>query len=142
VNETNLFAFGGAQLRFNNWMINPGLRIDYFNFGYNDQLSPGYNYLSESAPVVSPKFNVIYNPVNSWQFYLKSGMGFHTNDSRVATRRPEVQTIPQAYGTDLGVIWKPVNKLVINTAMWHLFMEEEFAYVSDAAAIEPSGKSR
>lgn len=142
IHEANFFGFTGIRFRFNNWMLNPGIRIDHFNFAYNDKLSAGHQNMSRNKTPLSPKFNIIYNPNPSWQFYSKSGMGFHTNDSRVVTRRPQANTVPKAYGTDLGSIWKPFDKLVINTALWYLLLEQEFVYIGDAGMVEPSGKSR
>ncbi|MGB3149754.1 MAG: TonB-dependent receptor, partial [Maribacter sp.] len=46
------------------------------------------------------------------------------------------------YSADIGTIFKPNNKLVINAALWSLFLEQEFVYVGDAAIVEPSGKTR
>ena len=51
------------------------------------------------------------------------------------------EILPRAYGVDLGDIWKPVPKLVVNTTLWYLFLEQEFVYVGDAGIVEPSGKS-
>jgi len=31
--------------------------------------------------------------------------------------------------------------LVVNTALWYLFLEQEFVYVGDAGIVEPSGKT-
>ncbi len=41
-----------------------------------------------------------------------------------------------------GVILKPSSKLVINAALWSLFLEQEFVYVGDAGVVEPSGKTQ
>ena len=51
------------------------------------------------------------------------------------------KVLPRAYGVDFGNIWKPIEKLILNTALWYLFSEEEFVYVGDAGIVEPSGKS-
>lgn len=50
--------------------------------------------------------------------------------------------IPKVYGTDLGIIVKPNKNLILKTALWHLYSEQEFVYVGDAGIVEPSGKSR
>jgi hypothetical protein len=49
--------------------------------------------------------------------------------------------LPRAYGADFGNIWKPTKNLVLNTAAWYLFSDEEFVYVGDGGIVEPSGKS-
>jgi outer membrane receptor protein involved in Fe transport len=52
------------------------------------------------------------------------------------------EILPAAYGADLGLIWKPIPRLFINSALWYLFLEQEFVYVGDAGIVEPSNKSR
>ncbi len=50
--------------------------------------------------------------------------------------------LPKVFGTDLGLILKPSQHLIIKTALWHLYSQQEFVYVGDAGIVEPSGKSR
>lgn len=142
VNESNLFSFVNAELDFGKFLINPGLRLDYFKFDYVDELSPTYSTLSENKAFVSPKLNFLYNPNRYWQFFLKSGVGFHSNDTRVVVARSGEQILPAAYGLDLGTVWKPVPRLWFTTALWYLYLEQEFVYVGDEGIVEPSGKTR
>jgi hypothetical protein len=48
--------------------------------------------------------------------------------------------LPTAIGTDVGTIWKPFPRLIVNSALWYLYLQQEFVYVGDAGIIEPSGK--
>jgi hypothetical protein len=32
----------------------------------------------------------------------------------------------------IGTIWKPFPKLIVNSALWYLYLEQEFVYVGDA----------
>ena len=142
ITETNYFAYANLDWYIGDLTINPGLRLDFFQYNYENSLDPLYNPQSLSKPVVSPKLNFIYNFSNSFQAYLKSGIGFHSNDTRLVLERPNNESIlPQAYGADLGGIWKPTPRLIINGAGWYLFSEQEFVYVGDAGIVEPSGKS-
>jgi hypothetical protein len=34
--EINISAFANLQYKSGNWIVNPGVRMDYFNFHYND----------------------------------------------------------------------------------------------------------
>ena len=52
------------------------------------------------------------------------------------------ETLPAAYGADLGVIWKPARQLFVNASLWYLFLEQEFVYVGDEGVVEPSGRSQ
>ena len=141
VDETNINAFINAEFDFGKWLINPGLRLDVFNFSYIDELNPIYENLHENKAFVSPKLNIIYNPSLQWQVFLKSGVGFHSNDSRVVVAQSGEEVLPAAYGVDLGTVWKPFPRLWFNAAAWYLFLEQEFVYVGDAAIVEPSGKT-
>jgi len=105
-------------------------------------LQTNYETQSETASILSPKLNVLYNHNNDLQFYVKGGKGFHSNDSRVVVAQNGKDVLPSAYGFDAGFMWKPIPKLLVNTAYWYLFLEQEFVYVGDAGIVEPSGKTR
>ncbi len=159
VDEVNGYAFASATYKTDKWSFIPGVRLDYFKFGYDNFISGldngGANLFDnrqEEDVIVSPKFNVIFTPSQNFQLYLKSGFGFHSNDSRVVTNPQglglnngndqDLETLPSAFGVDLGTIFKPTNRLVINAAVWGLGLEQEFVYVGDEAVVEPSGRSR
>lgn len=141
VNETNMYGFVNAEFEFNKFIIAPALRLDYFKFMYNDVLITDYQTLSETKATVSPKLNFFFNQTKNLQWFLKSGIGFHSNDTRVVVQQEGKEILPKAYGADFGVIWKPFPKMVFNTALWYLFSEQEFVYVGDAGIVEPSGQS-
>ncbi|WP_405569124.1 TonB-dependent receptor domain-containing protein [Winogradskyella sp. Asnod2-B02-A] len=142
INQTNIDAFVNAEFEFGKLKIAPALRLDYFKFMYNDALQTNYETLSETKTIVSPKLNFFYNAQDNLQLYLKSGLGFHSNDTRVVVANGGEAILPRSYGADLGTIWKPFPKLIVNSALWYLFLEQEFVYVGDAGIIEPSGKTR
>lgn len=142
IDESNMYAFVGADFEFGDFLINPAVRLDYFKFDYHNKLDSVYNNRSEQSIKPSPKLNIIYSPSNRWQLYLKTGMGFHSNDTRVVVARNGKQTLPTAYGADLGAIIKPIDNLMINAGGWYLYLEQEFVYVGDAAVVEPSGRTQ
>ena len=142
IDESNLFSYVNSEFSFGKLMINPAIRLDYFKFNYHDKLTTDYKTQSESKVKISPKLNFIYSQNNNLQFYVKSGMGFHSNDTRVVVQNSGKQILPTAIGTDVGTIWKPFPKLIVNSALWYLYLEQEFVYVGDAGIIEPSGKSK
>jgi len=141
INETNLSAFAAATINKGKWTFNPSLRYDYFDFQYNDDLAATYSTDDHTEGIFSPKLNILYNPTNALQLYVKGGKGFHSNDTRLITRGDVSDRIPAAYGVDVGFIWKPIPQMVINTALWHLYLEQEFVYVGDAGIVEPSGET-
>ncbi|MEM6631542.1 MAG: TonB-dependent receptor [Bacteroidota bacterium] len=142
VNEANAFAYSGLEWEIGKWFISPGVRVDHFRMQYYDQLQTLYSNRGEQSTFVSPKLNLVYSPNTEMQVYLKSGRGFHSNDTRVVVAQGGRDILPAAYGFDWGVILKPVPNLYLNVAYWYLFLEQEFVYVGDEAVVEPSGRSQ
>jgi outer membrane receptor protein involved in Fe transport len=141
VNQTNLYGFVNAEFELDKFVIAPALRLDYFKFMYNDDLITQYETQAETKTTLSPKLNVFFNQNKNLQWFLKSGIGFHSNDTRVVVQQNGKEILPKAYGSDFGLVWKPTPKMVLNSALWYLFLEQEFVYVGDAGIVEPSGKS-
>ncbi|EAR13055.1 TonB-dependent receptor, putative [Polaribacter irgensii 23-P] len=141
VKQTNMYAFFNAEFNLGKFKISPAVRLDYFKFIYNDALQINYETLTKNKAIVTPKFNILFSQNENLQWFLKSGIGFHSNDTRVILQQNLDKILPKAYGMDFGNIWKPVPKMVLNTAVWYLLSEEEFVYVGDAGIVEPSGRS-
>lgn len=142
VGESSMFGYAGINIEWGKWMINPAVRLDYFHFDYDDHTLPEYTDPKVSKAIVSPKLNFIYHLNSNWQFLLKLGKGFHSNDARVVVAEDGKKVLPAAYGGDFGVQWKPHPSLMINAAAWYLWMQQEFVYVGDEAVVEPSGETR
>ncbi len=141
IDESNIYSSVNANIGFRDWTINAGLRLDFFDMSYIDRILPQYTSRSENQFILSPKLNLLYNPNPGLQLFLKSGIGFHSNDTRVVVNREGREVLPAAYGIDLGGVFKPLPRIWINTALWYLFMKQEFVYVGDAAVVEPSGRT-
>ncbi|MEC4048686.1 TonB-dependent receptor plug domain-containing protein [Flavobacterium sp. SUN046] len=141
INQTNFFSYSSLDYSKGKWLINTGLRLDYFKFNYVDKLATNYATLSETKAIVSPKLNFLYAQNSNLSYFLKLGKGFHSNDTRVVVAQQGKQILPDAYGIDLGLLLKPFPKMMINAALWYLYLEQEFVYVGDEAVVEPSGKT-
>lgn len=141
IDQTNVFSYINTEVSLGKFKINPSLRLDFFKFNYQDKLIDAYKTQSEDKMKLLPKLNIIYAQNNNFQLFLKSGFGFHSNDTRVVVAQSGEKIVPTSFGTDLGFIYKPLPKLVINTALWMLDLQQEFVYVGDAGIVEPSGKS-
>ncbi len=141
VYQRNLSGFFNAVIDLGKLSITPGLRLEYFNFQYTDKLEDVYSAKTNTDVILLPKINFRYNLNNNLQWFLKSGIGFHSNDARVVLNDDANKALPKAYGVDLGNVWKPAQNLILNSTIWYLFSEEEFVYVGDAGIVEPSGKS-
>ena len=143
VDEFNGYGFASLTYKKKKITLIPGVRVDYFKFGYNDFLQPIFTNRQEGDFIVSPKFNAFYTPNQKVQLYVKSGFGFHSNDSRVVTDPSATEdSLPSAFGTDLGTVIKPTDRLIIKAAIWGLGLQQEFVYVGDEAIVELSGRSR
>lgn len=142
INQKNYFSYINSDIELGNFTINPAVRFDYFQFSYLDKLAPTYKIDTEQVVKISPKLNFLFAPHNKVQYFLKSGLGFHSNDTRVIVSQTDKKTVPTSAGADLGTIFKPMNNLIINSALWFLQLEQEFVYVGDAGIVEPSGKTR
>ncbi|MEO9892396.1 TonB-dependent receptor [Aurantibacter sp.] len=142
VDETNSYSFINLTYKKNKWTINPGLRLDYFKFDYENLLTETYDSKSQDKLFLGPKLNVLFAASPAVQIFGKTGVGFHSNDTRVVIANDADEILPAAYSFDVGGLFKPTNKIVINAALWNLFLEQEFVYVGDAGIVEPSGKTR
>jgi hypothetical protein len=140
INEANAFLYADEKVESGNWLFNLGVRADYFHHTYNDLLNASLP--NQQHYIISPKLNIQFTVNKQFQLYFKNGKGFHSNDTRVVVQQNANQILPAAYSTDLGFVWKPLPALLINTAFWHLYLEQEFVYVGDAGVVEPRGKTR
>jgi len=142
INEINADLYLGERLSRGNLMFNFGSRFDFFNFEYINKLLPDYRREAVRKAVLSPKASITYNFSSRWQTYFRGGAGFHTNDVRDIIAENGKQVIPKAWGSDLGAIWKPVQSLVIQSALWYLYMQQELVFSGDEGTVEPTGRTR
>ncbi|WP_064197157.1 MULTISPECIES: TonB-dependent receptor [Emticicia] len=142
VNEANAGMYIDETIQLSTKLsLTAGFRFDYFNNQYLDKLQNNTTFKAHES-IASPKLNLYYTKNNHLQFYLNFGKGFHSNDTRAVVEKSGLEILPAAYGSDLGTIWKPFPKMVINAAYWYLWMNQEFVYVGDAGVVEPSGQSK
>lgn len=143
VKELNSFLYVNQDIELSDkFSLNMGLRYDHFIFKYKDELAGATDFSKQKKGTVSPKLNLSYTPNQKVKLYLNNGIGFHSNDTRVILDNVANDILPKVFGTDLGIILKPNKKLILKTALWYLYSEQEFVYVGDAGVVEPSGKSR
>jgi outer membrane receptor protein involved in Fe transport len=60
----------------------------------------------------------------------------------VAVQQNGKKVLPPAYGTDLGGVFKIGKKLVLQSAIWYLWLDQEFVYVGDEGVVEAGGQTR
>ena len=141
IKEANAFGYIQEQISSGKFIIDAGVRLDYFHFDYFDKLNT-QQLPAQGKSIISPKLNIQYTVNSQVQLYVKGGKGFHSNDTRVVVANDGHEILPAAYGADLGIILKPVNGFLLNIAAWYLHLDQEFVYVGDDGNVEPSGKTR
>jgi hypothetical protein len=141
INELNLGAYTSQKIAISQKLdITTALRFDYFNNYYNDQLTSQAH--SSHSTIVSPKLNFNYTYNDKVQLYLYNGRGYHSNDTRVATAQNGKKVLPPAYGTDLGGVFKLSKKALLQSALWYLWLDQEFVYVGDEGVVEAGGQTQ
>jgi outer membrane receptor protein involved in Fe transport len=60
----------------------------------------------------------------------------------VAVEQNGREVLPPAYGTDIGGVFKVGRKLVLQSALWYLWLAQEFIYVGDEGIVEPGGQTK
>lgn len=141
INEFNAGFFAQQKVVLSSqWDIATGVRLDYFTNKYNDKLAATVQ--SSNSVIVSPKLNINYRMNDKVQLYWYSGQGFHSNDTRVAVVQNGREVVTPAWGSDIGGIFKLGRKAMLQTALWYLWMKQEFVYVGDEGVVEPGGKTQ
>lgn len=139
--ESNYSTYWQQKFYLNDkWDIAPSIRADYFENSYQDKLSN--ETTKANYKTLSPKLQINYNASDKSKFYLYLGKGFHSNDSRVVVTPESRRSTTPGLGADLGTVLKIGNKLLLQTAAWYLWLQDEFVYVGDEAIVEASGKTQ
>ncbi len=141
IRELNAGVFAEEIIKFNPaFDLTAGIRGDYFTNSYDDVLNG--SKLSSGSFIASPKLNFDYRLNKNVHLYWHNGQGFHSNDTRVAVQQNGREVVTPAWGSDLGVVLKLGDKAVLQSALWYLWLAQEFVYVGDEGVVEPGGKTR
>lgn len=148
ITEWNIAPYLSETFQFNEHLsANAGLRFDQFYHRYKNKLAgdttlPGLGMYKAQANIWSPKLNLYYHVNEEMQFYLTTGKGFHSNDTRGVVVENGLQVLPSAYGADFGTVFKPTKNILINAAAWYINLEQEFVYSGDGGNVDFNGKTR
>jgi hypothetical protein len=141
INEFNAGVYWSQRFTLSkNLNVTGATRVDYFINRYHDKIL--FQELTNNKAIFSPKLNFNYCLNNNVQLYLYNGRGFHSNDTRVAVQKNGRKVLPPAYGSDLGGIFKVGRKLFFQSALWYLWLNQEFVYVGDEGVVEAGGQTR
>ncbi len=153
--ELNANGYFDETIRTGKWLFNAGLRLDYLHFNYQNLAPLSDTYATDiftnvtpnqQKAIVCPKLSAEYTFNSQFQLYLKAGKGFHSNAAQVVIANQGFEVLPAAYGADLGANWKPLPNLFINTAIWYLYLQQEFTFGQDlidqpGGPVGPTGRT-
>lgn len=148
ITELNTGIFLSESLHINDkFSINAGLRFDQFYYRYYNKLDADPTLMGAGAykaknNIISPKLSFFYQPSARTQFYFMTGKGFHSNDTRSVVAANGMQTLPAAYTSDLGTVLKISDKLLVNAAIWQIYLNDEYVYSGDGGSLEFNGSTQ
>ncbi|MDO8910128.1 MAG: TonB-dependent receptor [Pseudohongiella sp.] len=125
------------------------LRVDHYRFDVTDLL--GQNSGKGNDTLLSPKFNLIYAPVDGVETFVSAGRGFHSNDARGATIVQDpasgdpadtVDPLARARSFEVGMRTSLLPKTQLAVSAFSMRLSSELIYVGDAGATEASDASQ
>ena len=145
--EANTFLYAK-----NEFILSPqlraelGLRFNYFNFDVTDRLPTtaehanytGTNYQTQ----IAPKFNLTYSFAKNYKLFLNIGKGFHSNDARSVVQNNRNHSLPNAWGSEIGLQAHPLSSIVVSAVVWGLELGNELVFVGDDGTTADNGASR
>jgi len=147
--EQNINAYLEETLELTDRLtVNAAVRTDLFIFQFRGQKADsaaGFMPLTGRVTRgrVSPKLNLYYQLSPAVQLFVRSGLGFHSNDARgVVQGSGSFNALPRAVGAEIGSTFKPVPSMVINAALWTLHLQDELVYSGDEGTTESAGPTR
>jgi hypothetical protein len=149
LHEQNVYAYLDETLALTDRLsVNAALRADLFVFDFRGQAADTTGLLGPlrgrvNAARVSPKLNFYYQLSPGVQLFVRSGLGFHSNDARGVVRAiAPSQALPRATGAEVGSTFKPLPELVVNAALWYLRLQNELVYSGDDGTTESVGATQ
>lgn len=147
--EQNINAYLDETLELTDRLtVNAAVRADLFIFQFRGQKADSAaGFVPLAGRVVrgrvSPKLNFYYQLSPAVQLFVRSGLGFHSNDARgVVQGTGSFNALPRAVGAEVGSTFKPVPSLVVNAALWTLHLQDELVYSGDEGTTESAGPTR
>ncbi len=143
IKQLNAYAYLDENIEITPaFFIKPGVRFDYFNFTFDDKLLGDSTGGEKNKSRISPKLQFQYIINQDVELFAKASIGFHSNDARGVVLGKQEETLPRAYGYEVGSLFKPSNNTVMQIALWGLDLESELVYVGDGGFVEASGATR
>lgn len=141
LHQANVSSYADFSYEFaSKWMVNVGSRLDVFSFDF-DHDGAGKDP-NRTLARISPKLNLYYQANSNSRFFVKSGIGFHSNDARSVVLGQTENSLPKAFGYETGTELKLGSRALLQAAVWALHSQSELVYVGDEGVVETSGATR
>jgi hypothetical protein len=128
-----------------------GWRGDYFSASVNSELQSA-NSGNTQAAIGSPKFRMVFGPFYNTEFFVGTGMGYHSNDARSTTvtevpgdpSTPEGATpfLVRSRGGEIGVRTKVIPGLDSSVSVFYLHQQSELFFDGDTGDTSPGRLSQ
>ena len=148
ITEFSAGAYISETFKFNEkFSVNAGGRFDqllyqYHNLFKGDTTLHGLGIYRAHNNIISPKLSLYFQANDQTELYLSTGRGFHSNDTRAVIAVNGLQTLPAAYGSDLGIVFKPAANLLIHAALWYIYLQKEYVYGGDGGTVDFNGRTQ
>ena len=141
VSQLNAGAYADFSFEMDRrWTLNAGTRLDLFSFSFkNAGAIAGQDRLISR---LSPKLNLYYQANANCRYFIKSGLGFHSNDARSVVLGQTENSLPKALGYEAGTELKLGKKTLLQMALWSLHSQSELVYVGDEGVVETNLPTR
>ena len=147
IQESNSFIYAK-----NEFTLSPklraelGLRFNYFNFNVTDRLPTSTEHANYTGvnhqTQIAPKFNLTYSLTKHYKLFLNIGKGFHSNDARSVVQNTGNHSLPNAWGSEIGLQAHPLSNIVVSAVIWGLELDNELVFIGDDGTTEDKGASR
>lgn len=168
VAESSVSGYAAQQVFPYEWLrFDVGLRGDVYFFDGTNELpaqAPDPNFEAVTIRgnttdgIVSPKANAIVTVAPDTDVYLNFGLGFHSNDARLALlgqQNPALaggleSPLTRSTGYEIGLRTRQFDALDVAAALWRIDLADELSFSGDAGNQEigagglyqPSGPTR
>jgi len=101
-----------------------------------------------SAPIelmhiyLAPNLTSIIISMKRPNFYLTTGRGFHSNDTRAVVAEKGSSILPPAYAPIWVRVFKPWKNVLVNASLWYIYLQQEFVYNGDGGDVAFNGNTR
>jgi len=132
VHEAELGVYAQLITHWSAWLRSVlGLRQDYVR-----ESDSGTNYGGAHASLLQPKGSLIFTPVESTEFYLSAGRGFHSNDARGVNQAAQLgdtgaRLMGPTTGEEVGVRQQVGRRIAATLTFFQMDFRSETTYDPD-----------